>query len=680
VYARAKMSTQAERQSDESAAPVERAEEASAQVAAASTVADKSLKTSEPNNNNDNNNINSNDANVKQIAAATDSAQTRDARRESDTQKLTSANKLNESNGDTSGVSRLCATRSETDSSTSGGGGGPTTSGDKDERASSERMGSVISDASSSATTATTMRRDGDDGATAAGNDCDKPNEPAAKLAATLPHDDDSCDIMRAPRDPSRDSGERRRPAPADDDGALASGRDDRDEARQAAQRPHESHNDHHGGHTNERTPSTDDIERRDDIDPGERKPSSVVDEAKDGKTLTSGPNGRPQNAADGSSSSSSSTGGGADSDRTSTTANNNNNNNDNNNCHHHHHKAPSSGAQALQQTQQPQQPFQFQFQDPKNFVGRLGSQLDHQHHLQHHQQPNGDDHLYYKPATTRRLSYLQSLLLRRWPCLALTICIMSSLLFGILLSGLTIYLVHGVGGGACNELAARLAAAGVGTSQHHLRQQHHSANLLPHELIMEPPSIAASLDAAAAAVVAAGAGGGPDAPPDAPLTHRQLTDAASKGVGSPVAAFQRLSGSVVPKHYELFIWPHIAEPSFHFNGSVEILITCKTATSNITLHSLDLTIDEASLRLTKAGGPVANSTRLELAAASQAAPKVSRLSEDKQLQYSIVHLESALEPGQDYLLRMDFVGTLNDDLAGFYKIKYERQNSSEIT
>lgn len=58
----------------------------------------------------------------------------------------------------------------------------------------------------------------------------------------------------------------------------------------------------------------------------------------------------------------------------------------------------------------------------------------------------------------------------------------------------------------------------------------------------------------------------------------------------------------------------------------------------------------------------------------------VKGLSEDKELQYSIIHLEKQLEAGEEYALGVDFVGNLNDDLAGFYKIKYERQNSNEVT
>lgn len=57
--------------------------------------------------------------------------------------------------------------------------------------------------------------------------------------------------------------------------------------------------------------------------------------------------------------------------------------------------------------------------------------------------------------------------------------------------------------------------------------------------------------------------------------------------------------------------------------------------------------------------------------------PKVSGLSQDRQLQHSIIRLDGQLEPGKEYLLGIDFVGFLNDDLAGFYKIKYELKNST---
>lgn len=59
---------------------------------------------------------------------------------------------------------------------------------------------------------------------------------------------------------------------------------------------------------------------------------------------------------------------------------------------------------------------------------------------------------------------------------------------------------------------------------------------------------------------------------------------------------------------------------------------------------------------------------------------KILDLNQDKQLQYSIIKLDTYLEPNREYLLSIDFTGLLNDDLSGFYKIKYQRQNSNETT
>lgn len=100
----------------------------------------------------------------------------------------------------------------------------------------------------------------------------------------------------------------------------------------------------------------------------------------------------------------------------------------------------------------------------------------------------------------------------------------------------------------------------------------------------------------------------------------------------------------------------------------MSIRIKCLEATDNITLHTNDLQLDEKTLSLSGNGST------------STVMPKVKGLSQDKQLQYSIIQLDSQLEAGQEYVLGIDFVGSLNDDLAGFYKIRFERQNSNETT
>lgn len=99
----------------------------------------------------------------------------------------------------------------------------------------------------------------------------------------------------------------------------------------------------------------------------------------------------------------------------------------------------------------------------------------------------------------------------------------------------------------------------------------------------------------------------------------------------------------------------------------VSIRIKCSEPTDNITLHTNQLEIDPKTLSLTALGTPAS-------------APKILELNQDQLLQYSIVKLDANLEANKEYLLGMDFSGSLNDDLSGFYKMKYQRQNSNETT
>lgn len=141
-----------------------------------------------------------------------------------------------------------------------------------------------------------------------------------------------------------------------------------------------------------------------------------------------------------------------------------------------------------------------------------------------------------YPAPKRRRLSYLQTLLLRRWPYLALAICIMSSLLFGVLLSGLTVYLMHA----HVSECMSSLLPAGEPSAAHvhaRLRQQ-----------VFPDPS---SLELAG------------------PLESRSAGPSASNS-STKRASFQRLPRSVWPTHYDLFIQPHLVEP-FNFDGKVSV-------------------------------------------------------------------------------------------------------------
>lgn len=157
-----------------------------------------------------------------------------------------------------------------------------------------------------------------------------------------------------------------------------------------------------------------------------------------------------------------------------------------------------------------------------------------------------------------RKLSYFQTLLLRKWPYLAISICIMSSLLFGILLSALTVYLLHGATD--CSGLARTAAAGEFGGASSPLLLASNSHEFLkrPGGDFHEPP---ASLDHLAS-LTASG--------------DQLQQRSSSAGSGSDLSAsatsastpFQRLPSSLWPIHYDLFVQPYIAEP-FNFTGKV---------------------------------------------------------------------------------------------------------------
>lgn len=162
-----------------------------------------------------------------------------------------------------------------------------------------------------------------------------------------------------------------------------------------------------------------------------------------------------------------------------------------------------------------------------------------------------------------RRLSYLQSLLLRKWPYLAIAICIMSSLLFGILLSALTVYLMHGVTD--CSSYA--LAATRVNplmVSQHER----------PLDFDSNTPIELASLTGHADLM---GSSGSRLYAASGHLSGQSNSNEATNPAASATATtssghkFRRLPGTLWPVHYDLFVQPYIFEPHFNFTGKVSV-------------------------------------------------------------------------------------------------------------
>lgn len=102
---------------------------------------------------------------------------------------------------------------------------------------------------------------------------------------------------------------------------------------------------------------------------------------------------------------------------------------------------------------------------------------------------------------------------------------------------------------------------------------------------------------------------------------------------------------------------------NFTFEGHVHIKMKVNSPTNNITLHINKLTIDNSSLNLREVSG--------------SHAPHIEHYDLDLARQFIIFHLDGDLETGKEYIIIMNFVGPLADDLAGLYLSSYERGNDT---
>ncbi|XP_017772734.1 PREDICTED: aminopeptidase N-like [Nicrophorus vespilloides] len=120
-----------------------------------------------------------------------------------------------------------------------------------------------------------------------------------------------------------------------------------------------------------------------------------------------------------------------------------------------------------------------------------------------------------------------------------------------------------------------------------------------------------------------------------------------------------RLPKSVTPSAYRLSIVPFIYE-NFTFEGDISIDVNVNEATSNITLHINELTIDEGSVKVLQDSREIS----------------VSHLVYDKALQFFIINFPEPLKQG-NYSVSMQFAGVLNNVLQGFYRSSYPGQNGT---
>lgn len=131
----------------------------------------------------------------------------------------------------------------------------------------------------------------------------------------------------------------------------------------------------------------------------------------------------------------------------------------------------------------------------------------------------------------------------------------------------------------------------------------------------------------------------------------------------SHVAVNYRLPDNVTPVYYDLKLIPYIEEGNFTFDGESSINITIHRITQNLSLHVLELTIDEAATSLLDNDDIVYTPAMYNY---------------DNITQILVLHFDDELSPG-NYTLKMRYVGILNDDLQGFFRTSYVNEEGNIV-
>ena len=128
-----------------------------------------------------------------------------------------------------------------------------------------------------------------------------------------------------------------------------------------------------------------------------------------------------------------------------------------------------------------------------------------------------------------------------------------------------------------------------------------------------------------------------------------------------------RLPSSLEPLYYDLELQPFMYSDNpdeFSFRGYVSVVVLCRQATDNVTLHINKLSVLEGSLTFS-AQSPASSD------------PAVTSWEEDKERQFLVIHLDREMRVGERYTVALNFTGPLKDDLHGLYLSSYPRGNDT---
>ncbi|XP_015606016.1 aminopeptidase N [Cephus cinctus] len=123
-----------------------------------------------------------------------------------------------------------------------------------------------------------------------------------------------------------------------------------------------------------------------------------------------------------------------------------------------------------------------------------------------------------------------------------------------------------------------------------------------------------------------------------------------------------RLPNNSIPISYKVALIPHLTVGNFKFDGEISIDLQVVEATSSLTLHTNDLTIDENATSLT----------------GKNTVQTISNHTYDLTRHFLMINTATVLAPG-NYTLNIKYIGNLNNAMRGFYRSSYINDNGETV-
>jgi aminopeptidase N len=147
------------------------------------------------------------------------------------------------------------------------------------------------------------------------------------------------------------------------------------------------------------------------------------------------------------------------------------------------------------------------------------------------------------------------------------------------------------------------------------------------------------------------------------PITTLLCGLLAAAGTSVSAETEYRLPITVLPSHYTIRLVPYFEDRNFTFDGEVEITVNATTDASDITLHYDDMYI-------------IGSPTVVSLAGFQEL--EVVNTTYDNVTDFFKMELSETLRRGQEYLIRIKYVGILIDGEVGFYRTSYNTSSNEK--